>query len=86
MRKLTLDLDALAVDSFVAGTERRADAGTVHAHNHTRGNHQTCGNQLTCGNTCNAGLTCNCPITFDDTCLEPCFTNICEDTVTCPVE
>jgi len=31
MRKLTLELDALAVESFATDAER-GDAGTVHAH------------------------------------------------------
>lgn len=32
MKKLTLDVDRLAVDTFVPGTDAGAEAGTVQAH------------------------------------------------------
>jgi hypothetical protein len=77
MKKLTLDVDALQVESFATETAARGRGGTVHAHNHTRGNH------LTCGGTCDGGNTCNCPITAEVTCLEPCGTTLCGETSTC---
>lgn len=64
-RKLSLDLEALDVESFAT---QRADAetekGTVHAHISqlcTRENGATCGTNNTCnfGYTCDGDYTCN---------------------------
>ena len=77
MRKLTLDVEQLEVESFSTGGADAAN-GTVHAHNHTRGNHvscwETCGASCgvtcpaTCGYTCNAEYTCG----ADNTCAATC--------------
>ena len=53
MKKLMLDVEQLEVESFATGGADGA-GGTVHAHNHTRGNHASCWE--TCGPSC--GLTC----------------------------
>ena len=73
MRKLRLNLEALAVESFAAGGVDQ-DAGTVHAHNHSR-NHDTCQAscipEATCGDSCI--YTCACKPTYPElTCLYPC--------------
>jgi hypothetical protein len=65
MRKLKLDVENVTVESFApqsAGGER---GGTVHAHNHTHGGHQTC--QFSCAAGC----------TYDDSCYNPCVTDVC---------
>ena len=82
MKKMTLKLESLAVESFATESEARGPRGTVQAHNHTRGGHPTC------GNTCDGGNSCDCPITVDVTCLEPCGTTLCgpETSVTCPID
>lgn len=64
MKKLTLDVDALRVESFATEAAARGRGGTVHAHNHTRGNH------FTCGGTCDAADTCDCQVTDPVSCLE----------------
>jgi hypothetical protein len=56
MRKLKLQVEALAVESFTSQAERPAAPGTVHAHNHTRGGHNTC--QFSCQVGCTADQSC----------------------------
>lgn len=82
MKKLTLDVDALQVESFATEAAGRGRRGTVYGRNHTRGGH------FTCGGTCDGANTCDCPVTADPTCLEPCGTTLCGgDTAdTCPVD
>ncbi|HEX8692711.1 MAG TPA: hypothetical protein VF746_09845 [Longimicrobium sp.] len=75
MKKLTLNLEALAVESFATDDAERGAKGTVHAHNHTRGGH------VTCGGTCDAANTCDCQITSPVSCLE----TQCNDTFCGPV-
>ncbi|HEU0016157.1 MAG TPA: pinensin family lanthipeptide [Longimicrobium sp.] len=55
MRKLKLDLDALAVESFETAADGAPAAGTVHAHHHTRG-HDTC--QFSCELGCTNDVSC----------------------------
>lgn len=76
MKKLMLDVEQLAVESFATGGAA-SEAGTVHGHNHTRGNHATCWETCgaSCGVTCPAtcGYTCNGEYTcFGDTCAATC--------------
>lgn len=71
MRKVKLEVETLSVDSFETGAAQRA-AGTVLAHNHTRGNHVTCDASCAAG-----GDSCDCDITVYETCLEPCGTTLC---------
>jgi hypothetical protein len=55
-KKLRLNLEALAVDSFVASDRAGGRGGTVHAHFATRGSPNTC--NVGCCNTC-----VDCPVT-----------------------
>ena len=93
MKKLTLNLDSLEVQSFVTD-EKRSERGTV------RGEQQpctcytqcTCPGCPTCAGTCPAdpscadtcGDTCDdwsclgtCPITCHETCQRTCYTGRC---------
>lgn len=63
MRKVKLNLDSLAVDSFTPDSTRGEYAGTVHAYANTRGN----------GNTCN-NFSCQLGCTYDQSCYNPCIT------------
>lgn len=75
MKKLRLNLDALAVESFTAGEDELASRGTVAGHISTR---CTAG-AMTCddGNTCvPAGATCDndtCYVSCNGSC--PCYPN-----------
>ena len=61
MRKIRLEVDALAVQSFATDAAREA-RGTVVAHNTNAG--YTCVYHCTFrGFTCEGGLTCGCPDT-----------------------
>ena len=62
MRKLKLDVDNLAVESFTPGAVRGEHGGTVHAHQATRN-----------GNTCN-NFSCQVGGTDPDSCSMPCTT------------
>lgn len=58
MRKLTLDVEELTVESFAPETSRlNARGGTVHAHNNTRGGQNTC-NNFSCQVGCTADMSC----------------------------
>lgn len=59
MRKLKLNLDKLAVESFAPAAVRQERTGTVHGHHHTNG-HNTC--QFSCWVGC----------TYEMSCYEPC--------------
>lgn len=50
MKKLRLDVEALAVDSFTTASTANGSKGTVHAHFATRGSPNTC--NAGCCNTC----------------------------------
>lgn len=63
MRKLKLDVDNLAVESFTPGAVRVEEHGTVHAHQNTRGN----------GNTCN-NFSCAVGCTYQESCYMLCAT------------
>lgn len=65
MRKLTLNLDALAVDSFATDAAERG-RGTVRAHGNTR-NQYTCA--FTCGESC---LVCPVPTEPYESCKIAC--------------
>ncbi|HSU12528.1 hypothetical protein [Longimicrobium sp.] len=62
MRKLKLDLDDLAVESFAPASVRNESGGTVHAHDATRN-----------ANTCN-NFSCQAGCTFQESCYNPCAT------------
>lgn len=62
MRKLRLDADQLAVESFMAQSARSKASGTVHAHAQTRN-----------ANTCN-NFSCQVGCTYDESCYMPCAT------------
>jgi len=70
MRKLTLQIDALEVESFATGADARL-TGTVQGHAPP----PTRRNENTCGASCDGDP--NCVITDDNTCLEPCGTDLC---------
>lgn len=55
MRKLKLQLDELAVESFTPVVVRQERTGTVHGHNHTRG-HNSC--QFSCWVGCTYEMSC----------------------------
>lgn len=62
MRKVKLDLDTLAVDSFTLESARDESSGTVHAfYNNTRG--RTCDN-----------FSCWVGCTYQQSCYEVCAT------------
>lgn len=79
-RKLKLDVDALAVDSFDTADAELAKSGTVHAHASllcTGANGATCGTNPSCdgGYTCDGQYTCN-----FRSCDAVCGTTRCTDT------
>lgn len=81
MRRLSLSLDALQVETFATGPEPSSWRGTIRAHCETYSpdcpylppveGGETCGPSCgaTCGATC--ALTCGCP-TADPSCNVPC--------------
>lgn len=75
MKKLRLDLEDLAVDTFDTAAERRDDDGTVEAHQESN-RFTFCWTQPEQGATCLPGYTCpECAYTLD-----PCA----EETLACP--
>jgi hypothetical protein len=73
MKKLTLALDDLRVESYATTDEAVADPGTVRAH--AEASHHTCGcpqtDYRTCG--CTEVRTCGCPETHEViTCANTC--------------
>jgi hypothetical protein len=77
MKKLSLDLDALDVESFATDTARR-QAGTVHGYITI-----ACGNTPngTCDNTCQCSNQCN---TWDTACGGDTGTCTKDQTCNCP--
>lgn len=73
MKKLTMKLDDLRVDSFSTGPETSAPRGTVQAHGKDS---QTCPppsdwcGSLDCTGMCSAMCSDNCTFTADYQCLE----------------
>ncbi len=63
MRKLRLDVDELAVESFMAASAGSEPSGTVHAHAQTRN-----------ANTCN-NFSCQVGCTYQESCYMPCATD-----------
>jgi hypothetical protein len=63
MRKLKLDVDNLAVESFTPESARKAGGGTVHAHDAPTRNANTCNN-----------FSCQVGCTYDESCYNPCAT------------
>ena len=61
MRKLKLDVDNLAVESFAPECARQ-EGGTVLGHDATKG-----------GNTCN-NFSCQVGCTYQESCYNPCTT------------
>lgn len=64
MKKLTLDVDALSVDSFPTAEVDAERMGTVHAHAPT----QRCsGTAASCFTSCRADLrdACTCPVAVE---------------------
>lgn len=64
MRKLKLDVDKVAVETFTPESAPDTRGGTVHAHNHTKG-HDTC--YFSCPVGCTAQVSCG----------SPCVTGVC---------
>lgn len=62
MRKLKLDVDSLAVESFTPESVRGERGGTVNGQDATKG-----------GNTCN-NFSCQVGCTFQESCTNPCLT------------
>jgi hypothetical protein len=62
MRKLKLDLEHLAVESFTPASVRGECGGTVHGHDATRN-----------ANTCN-NFSCQVGCTYQESCYNPCAT------------
>jgi hypothetical protein len=60
MRKLKLDLDDLAVESFIPESVRDQRGGTVHGHDATKN-----------ANTCN-NFSCQVGCTYQESCYMPC--------------
>jgi len=88
MSKLSLRVEELEVESFATGGGEGEKAGTVHAHNHTRGNHVTCVDTCapSCGLTCPAtcGFSCNAQVTcVGETCAATCNCTFTEPYVSC---
>jgi hypothetical protein len=63
MCKLKLDVDELAVESFMAAPAPGEPSGTVHAHAQTRN-----------ANTCN-NFSCQVGCTYQESCYMPCATD-----------
>ena len=72
MRKLTLDLDALQIDSFEITDDAKARRGTVHGHvDYT--NPVVCNTAVDCSfNSCYSNCQSNCGVTCIDTCDVTC--------------
>lgn len=71
MKKLSLDLDQLAVESFDTTSEQTRRAGTVRGHDLT-------------GTTCGQFI-CDCPTGSGESCQpDLCDTNACDTAGTCP--
>jgi hypothetical protein len=78
MRKLTLDIETLNVQSFETSSAAEGRAGTVYGHEPTRGHHTRC---LSAVDACPTGFCA--PTTVDcDTTL--CTVETCPETYDCP--
>ena len=78
MRKLTLDLETLNVQSFETGAEKR-DHGTVYGHAPTRGHHTQCASAF---DACPTGFCAPTNTVDCDTSL--CTVDTCPETYDCP--
>jgi hypothetical protein len=73
MRKLKLDLEDLAVESFATTSESRGEGGTVFGQNHCTCYTQcTCPGCPTCDATCNGSCVNTCAASCNGTCGGTC--------------
>ena len=63
MRKLTLELDDLAVESFATVVAPDEAGGTVQGHMATNGNGSACSNHFSCAVGCTDQVSCAMPCT-----------------------